>query len=80
MGNTLHKNSKTIDTRGMACPYPSFEAVKALSEASSGETVEILTDSEESATSSIPTVLERRGVQFKVERRGGHWSIRFTKP
>jgi len=64
----------------MACPYPSFEAVRALGAVSSGETVEILTDSEESATSSIPTVLSRRGIQFKVETKGNYWVIRFRKP
>ncbi len=84
-GRTSGKNSsgefdiKRIDTRGMVCPYPSFEAVRALSAALPGELIEILTDNEESALKSVPTVLGVRNVKCLVEAKEGYWVIRFSK-
>ena len=44
------KIGRTIDTRGMSCPYPSFESVKAMKAIDmekDGYCVEIITDSED---------------------------------
>lgn len=71
--------AKSVDTRGMSCPYPSFEAVKALSTIKKGEVLEVVTDSEESAIDSIPKVCERRGLEYaviKVDTRLWHVRIR----
>ncbi len=72
---------KTIDTRGMACPYPSFESVKAMSSLNPNDSyIEILTDSEESALRSIPNVCEKRNWQFIVSEEGKDlWCIRISK-
>jgi len=70
---------KIVDTRGMVCPYPSFETARALNAASSGEVIQVITDSEESVQ-SIPQVLKRRGIEFTVERKGTDWVITFRKP
>ncbi len=71
---------KRIDTRGMSCPYPSFEAVKALSTISKGEVLEVITDSEESAIDSIPKVCERRGLDYAVIKVDtGLWYVRIRK-
>jgi TusA-related sulfurtransferase len=51
--------TKSVDTRGMACPYPSFESVKAMSLLDDANgCIEIITDSEESAFKSIPSVCQ----------------------
>lgn len=72
--------AKSVDTRGMACPYPSFEAVKALSPLKAGETIEVITDSGESALESIPSVCQRRKWDFAVLEEGkGLWKVRITK-
>ncbi|GBC73581.1 hypothetical protein HRbin04_00984 [archaeon HR04] len=72
--------AKRIDTRGMSCPYPSFEAVKALSAINKGEVLEVVTDSEESAMDSIPTVCERRGLEYAVIKVDtGLWHVRIRK-
>jgi TusA-related sulfurtransferase len=55
------KIGRAIDTRGMSCPYPSFESVKAMNSIDTekeGYCVDIITDSEESALKSIPGVCE----------------------
>ena len=74
---------RSIDTRGMACPYPSFESVKAMAELNNEkkeECIEILTDSDESAFRSIPSVCRRRNWQFLVlEKRKNLWMVRIKK-
>ncbi|MCS6767497.1 MAG: sulfurtransferase TusA family protein [Candidatus Nitrosocaldus sp.] len=72
--------AKRIDTRGMSCPYPSFEAVKALSSLGKGDVLEVVTDSEESALDSIPKVCERRGLEYAVIKvDSGLWHVRIRK-
>jgi tRNA 2-thiouridine synthesizing protein A len=72
--------AKSIDTRGMSCPYPSFEAVRALSTIKSNEVLEVITDSEESALDSIPKVCERRGLEYAVIKVDDKlWNVRIRK-
>ena len=69
-----------IDTRGLCCPYPSFETVKSMSKIKDGEVLEVITDSEESAKDSIPNVCNRRGWRFVViEEADNLWKLRITK-
>jgi TusA-related sulfurtransferase len=76
---------KSVDTTGMACPYPSFESVKAMSLLNNDSNnangcIEIITDSEESAFKSIPSVCQKRTWQFLVlEEVKGLWRIRIKK-
>jgi TusA-related sulfurtransferase len=71
---------KIIDTRGMSCPYPSFETVKAMNSISPGGVLEILTNSHESAFESIPSVCEKRKWEFLVlEESKDVWRIRIKK-
>lgn len=75
--------AKSVDTTGMACPYPSFESVKAMSilnDDSANGCIEIITDSEESAFRSIPNVCQKRKWQFLVlEEAKDLWRIRIKK-
>jgi TusA-related sulfurtransferase len=78
----LHSNLvKSFDTRGMACPYPSFETVKAMNCLKTGDALEIITDSDESALKSIPTVCDNRKWEFLVieEESKDTWRIRIRK-
>lgn len=73
----------SIDTRGMCCPYPSFESVKAMAGVNGDKEegcIEIITDSDESAFKSIPRVCQRRSWQFLVlEKTKNLWIIRINK-
>jgi TusA-related sulfurtransferase len=72
--------AKSIDTRGMACPYPSFEAVKNMSSLDDNDVLEVVTDSDESALDSIPSVCEKRGWEFLViEDDKNLWRVRIKK-
>ena len=75
---------KSVDTRGMACPYPSFESVKAMSLLNDTDNangcIEIITDSEESAFKSIPSICQKRKWQFLVlEESKELWRVRIKK-
>ena len=71
---------KSVNSMGMACPYPSFETVKAMNSIKPGDVVEISTDSDESAFNSIPTVCEKRRWEFLVlEDSKDSWRIRIRK-
>ena len=82
-GNTALINLKTnkiLDVRGMVCPYPSFETIKALSTMKSGEILEVITDSKTSALESIPTLLKRKNYEFVViEKEKELWHIKIKK-
>jgi TusA-related sulfurtransferase len=75
--------TKSVDTTGMACPYPSFESVKAMSllnDDNANGCVEIITDSEESAFKSIPSVCQKRNWEFLVmEEAKDLWRIRIKR-
>jgi tRNA 2-thiouridine synthesizing protein A len=78
----LHTNVvKSFDSRGMACPYPSFETVKAMNSLKTGDVLEIITDSDESALKSIPAVCDNRKWEFLVleEESKNTWRIRIRK-
>ena len=56
----------------MACPYPSFESVKAMSllnDDNANGCIEVITDSEESAFKSIPKCLSKTEVAILSIRR-----------
>jgi len=74
------KANKILDVRGMVCPYPSFETIKALSSMKSGDILEVITDSKTSALESIPTLLKRKNYEFLViEKEKELWHIKVKK-
>ena len=69
--------SKQIDTRGLVCPYPSFETAKLVGSALENEVLEILSDDKYAALNSIPTVLRLRNFECAVlESDDGVWRIK----
>ena len=74
------KPSKSIDTTGLACPYPSFEAVKALNSIHPNEILQVVTADRRSAVESIPNVCNARRLEFVViEDPNGRWRVRIKK-
>jgi TusA-related sulfurtransferase len=70
---------RQLDTTGLICPYPALEVAKALPQLGEGELLEVTTDSEVSATKSIPLLLEKQGFSYVVFRRDALWFIRAAK-
>lgn len=58
--------TKKIDARGLICPFPAFEAGKLAQAAVSGDVLEIVSNDEYAATTSIPSVLQVRRLDFAV--------------
>ena len=72
--------AKSVDTRGMACPYPSFEAVRSMNSLNANDVLEVVTNSNESALESIPSVCEKRNWEFLVvEEDKDLWRVRIKK-
>ncbi len=72
--------TRSIDTRGLLCPYPFIEAKQVLSEIARGSSIEILTDSELTATSSIPILCEQNGYPYSCAKDGEVWRLVVHKP
>ncbi len=79
MTETLEETTRALDTRGLLCPYPYIQARHTLESLPHGSRLEILTDSEPTATSSIPILCEQNGYAFTCERRGDVWRLVVTK-
>jgi len=69
-----------LDTRGLLCPYPYIQARQALESLPHGSSLEILTDSEPTAKSSIPILCEQNGYTYTSDKQGDVWHLRVTKP
>jgi TusA-related sulfurtransferase len=72
--------ARVVDTRGLLCPYPFIEAKRVLADLSPGSSVEILTDSEPTATSSIPILCGQNGYAYTSVRTGDLWRLIVEKP
>src|SRR4030065_551210 len=69
-----------LDPRGLLCPYPYIRARQALEALPAGASLVILTDSEPTATSSIPVLCEQQGYALACDRAGAEWRLIVTKP
>ena len=77
---TIRSEAKTLDTRGLLCPYPYIEARRTLESLPRGSRLEVLTDSEPTAMSSVPILCEQNGYTFTREKVGDEWRLIVTKP
>jgi len=71
---------RVLDTRGLLCPYPYIQARQALEALPSGSRLEILTDSEPTAMSSVPILCGQKGYTFTRAQDGELWRLVVTKP
>ncbi len=71
---------RTLDTRGLLCPYPYIQARQALAALPRRSQLEVLTDSEPTAMSSVPILCEQNGYTYTREKAGEAWRLVVTKP
>lgn len=72
--------TKTLDTRGLVCPFPAFEAGKVAQSAEANDVLEIISDDEYTASSSIPAVLKIKKFDYSVTKNeNGSYSIKARK-
>ncbi len=76
---TIETEAGRLDTRGLLCPYPYIQARQALETLPRGAKLEILTDSEPTAMSSVPILCEQSGSTFTREKDGEVWHLVVTK-
>ncbi len=75
----VEAEAQRLDTRGLLCPYPYIQARLALESLPRGSRLEILTDSEPTATSSVPILCEQNGYTFTSDKQGDVWRLVVTK-
>ncbi len=68
-----------LDTTGKVCPYPLIETRKRLKSLSSGQLLEVLTDSRRSAQETLPDLSQRSGYPYEVIEDGNAWRVRIQK-
>jgi len=74
------KAQGVLDTSGLLCPYPYIRAKEALETLPRGTALEILTDSEPTAVSSIPILCEQNGYAYTSVQEGERWRLVVRKP
>jgi TusA-related sulfurtransferase len=74
--------TKKLDTRGLVCPFPAFEAGKLAQSAGSQDVLEIISNDEYVATTSIPSVLKIRKLNYAIIKNedDGIFLIKARKP
>ncbi len=78
--NLEGKAGRILDTCGLLCPYPYIRAKQALEALPSGASLEILTDSEPTALSSVPILCQQCGYTYTSTVEGERWRLVVTKP
>jgi len=71
---------EVLDTRGLLCPYPFIRAKELLEGLPAGSIVEVLTDSEPTATASIPILCAQNGYTYECAQDGEEWRLVVRKP
>ncbi len=69
---------RIVDTRGQKCPAPILATKKALKETITGESFEVLTDSQTSFN-NLTRFLKDNKTQFSVEESDGVWTLTIKK-
>jgi selenium metabolism protein YedF len=69
---------RIVDTRGQKCPAPILATKKALKEAITGESFEVLTDNQASFD-NLRRFLKDNKTQFSVEESDGIWTLTISK-
>jgi TusA-related sulfurtransferase len=72
--------TKKIDTRGLVCPFPAFETGKLAQSAEPNDVLEIISNDEYTAGTSIPAVLKVRKFDYSVTKSDdGNFTIKARK-
>ena len=73
------RSDRTIDARGLICPYPIIEIKAALRILAEGQVLELLTDYEPAVRTTIPAFCRMAGYPYEVrahERKSWRTLIR----
>lgn len=72
--------ARSIDVRGLICPYPLMEARDALKQLQTGQVLEVLSDFEPAARGTIPHFCRKKGYPIEtVEEGPSLWRLYIRK-
>lgn len=73
-------SDKTIDIKGLICPYTLIETREALKGIERGQVLEVLCDYEPAAQTTIPNFCQKKGYPLEVVGIGpGRWRLLIHK-
>ena len=76
----LEKIDHTLDVRGELCPYPLIEIKVALKRLERGQVLEVLTDYEPTAKTTVPAFCAKTGYPFELtEAERNLWRVVIQK-
>lgn len=71
---------KTIDIRGLICPYTLIATRDALKSMTKGQVLEVLCDNEPAATTTIPNFCQKKGYPLQVSQGDTqYWRLTIEK-
>ena len=74
------KPVKRLDLTGLVCPYALLDTKKALRTIEVGEILEVVTNNENTAETSIPNMCRIKNWKFVVTKRGEKvWLVKILK-
>jgi len=70
------KADKSIDIKGLICPYTLIETRDTLKQMQTGQVLEVLCDYEPAAKTTIPSFCEKKGYPLEtIEEGDGQWRL-----
>lgn len=76
----VEKVAKTIDIKGLICPYTLMETRDSLKTLEKGEVLEVVCDYEPAAKTTIPNFCEKKGYPLNIVEEGENlWRLLIEK-
>lgn len=77
---TERQTDKTIDIKGLICPYTLIETRDTLKALDAGQVLKVVCDYEPAAKTTIPAFCEKKGYHLEIVEDGaGAWNLYITK-
>jgi TusA-related sulfurtransferase len=78
--NATKRVDRTIDIKGLICPYTLIETRDALKEMKKGQVMEVLCDYEPAAKTTIPNFCRKKGYPIEIMEEGEKlWRVLIEK-
>ncbi len=78
--NATKRVDRTIDIKGLICPYTLIETRDALKEMEKGQVLEVLCDYEPAAKTTIPNFCRKKGYPIEIMEEGEKlWRVLIEK-
>jgi TusA-related sulfurtransferase len=71
--------TKTVDIKGVICPYTLIETRDALKTVNDGDVIEVLVDHRPAAEETIPNLCKKKNYPMETVEEEGFWRLYIKK-